>query len=118
MAQSAAKAVRRYLESLGVPVRRGRRPRASAELEADLATVQAKIDATDNVVARLHLHQKALELEALLQGQNSGADAAAQIEADFVEHVKTWAAKNQVSYGALRKAGVPARVLKQAGMLP
>ncbi|WP_157042047.1 hypothetical protein [Nitriliruptor alkaliphilus] len=64
---------------------------------------------------RLDLIQKRLDLEERLAEQANDVDLA-QLEADFVRAASGYAERKDISYTAFREAGVPAGVLKAAGV--
>lgn len=104
--------VRRYLESL--ESRRGPGRRATPEsVERMLAQVEAELSEATSL-ERLTLLQRRLDL---LAAQKSFADHSDDdAEAAFIEIAGTWSARKGVSYQAWRDAGVPARVLRDAGI--
>lgn len=105
------KAVRDYLAALEAESRkpRGRRPSQSPD------EVQAQIDAEPDPAKRLDLIQKRLDVEERLAAENESVDLA-DLEGDFVAAIKPYAERKGLSYTALREAGVPAAVLKEAGV--
>lgn len=115
-AQNAAVAL--YLELLATPRRRGRRVDLAAR-EAEHADVVARLDADDvPMLDRLHLVQRRLDLEALLAEGDGAADEAAleEAQAGFVEHAAAYSERRGITYAAWREAGVPAAVLRAAGI--
>ncbi len=105
------KAVRDYLAALEAVANkpRGRKP------TQDPAAIQAQIDAEPDPAKRVDLIQKRLDLQERLASENESVDLDA-LEKDFVAAVKPYAERKGISYTALREAGVPAAVLKQAGI--
>jgi hypothetical protein len=105
------KAVRDYLAALEAEAHkpRGRKP------TQDPAAIQAQIDTEPDPAKRLDLIQKRLDLQERLAAANGSVDLEA-LEQDFVAAVKPYAERKGISYTALREAGVPAAVLKQAGV--
>jgi hypothetical protein len=105
------KAVRDYLAALEAEAHkpRGRKP------IQDPAAVQAQIDAEPDPAKRLDLIQKRLDLQERLAADNGSVDLDA-LEQEFVAAVKPYAERKGISYTALREAGVPAAILKQAGV--
>jgi hypothetical protein len=105
------KAVRDYLAALEAESRkpRGRKPSQSPD------EVQAQIDAEPDPAKRLDLIQKRLDVEERLAAENESVDLA-DLEGDFVAAIKPYAERKGLSYTALREAGVPAAVLKEAGV--
>jgi hypothetical protein len=105
------KAVRDYLAALQAESSkpRGRKPTQTPD------EVQAQVDAEPDPAKRLELIQKRLDVEARLAAETDSADLES-LEKDFVAAVKPYAERKGISYTALREAGVPAAVLKQAGI--
>jgi hypothetical protein len=105
------KAVRDYLAALEAESRkpRGRKPSQTPD------EIQAQIDAEPDPAKRLDLIQKRLDVEERLAAENESVDLA-DLERDFVAAIKPYAERKGLSYTALREAGVPAAVLKEAGV--
>jgi hypothetical protein len=109
--RSQGKAVRDYLAALEAESRkpRGRKPSQTPD------EIQAQIDAEPDPARRLDLIQKRLDLEERLAAENESVDLAS-LERDFVAAIKPYSERKGLSYTALREAGVPAAVLKEAGV--
>lgn len=108
------KAVRDYLAVIEQDRRRG--PRLDAgQLQERIAEVQAQVDAEDDPVKRLDLVQKRLDYEDRLADAGDEVDVEA-LEAGFVEVAKDYGDRKGISYTAWREVGVPAAVLKAAGV--
>lgn len=105
------KAVRDYLAVLQAESNkpRGRKPTQTPD------EIQARIDAEPDPAKRLDLIQKRLDVEERLASENDSVDLEA-LQKDFVAAVKPYAERKGISYTALREAGVPASVLKEAGI--
>jgi hypothetical protein len=98
MAKKQKKAVRNYLIALRDP--------SALRDEAAIADLSARLDRSDDVIERLRLRQRLLELE---RPSLDGYEEA------FVEHAKAWAASVGVTGAAFVAEGVPATVLRRAG---
>ena len=70
---------------------------------------------TADALKRLQLTQERLDLSAELENMDSGVDLA-ELEAEFERVAKGYAARKGISYAAFRQLGVPAAVLKRAGI--
>lgn len=107
-------AVRRYLEALerNRP-RRGRRSSPDA-LRAQLAEVEARLHEADPL-KRLHLIQQRKLLESRLT-EGEGPEDLADLEAAFVEAAAAYGRRKGIDYATWRQAGVPAEVLRRAGV--
>lgn len=109
------RAVRRYLEALETSrPKRGRR-RTRDAVQKRLAAVDEKLAVAD-ALSRLHLLQERRDLEDELASMNGvGVDLTA-LEGEFVKAAKSYSQRKGVSYAAWREVGVPASVLRQAGI--
>jgi hypothetical protein len=111
--RAEAKAITAYLESLAS--RRPGRPVTRESLEKRLASLKAKLAAESNALRKVDLLQAKIEVEkALAQAQDS-VDRSG-LEDEFVKVVADYSDRKGISYSAWRSAGVPAAVLKKAGM--
>ena len=108
------RAVREYLTGLDHSSKPGRRV-SKDELEKRLAETQAKVAAENDPTKRLDLIQKRIDIEERLADHQEEVDLG-QLEKDFVGAAKDYAERKGISYSAFREAGVPAAVLKQAGI--
>jgi hypothetical protein len=107
--------VDRYLSALHVPKQRGRK--------VSLASLQQRLDATEaklkhaTGVARLTAAQDLRDLRArVAEVAAAGTRDIKSLEAAFVRVAKKFGEKRGIGYGAWRDAGVPAQVLKKAGV--
>ncbi len=108
------KAVRDYLAVIDMDRRRG--PRLSKEqLEEKIRDCQAQIDAEDDPVKRLDLVQKRLDYEDRLAENGEEIDLSS-LEKSFVQVAQAYGERKGISYTAWREIGVPAAVLKDAGV--
>lgn len=107
-------AVRRYLEALErTRPRRGRRPSAES-LNKQLADIQSRLKESDPL-QRLHLIQKRKEVEARMSAGSSTEDISS-LERGFVSTAGEYARRKGIDYATWREAGVPADVLRRAGV--
>ena len=107
-------AVRRYLEALErTRPRRGRRPSAES-LNKQLADIQSRLKESDPL-QRLHLIQKRKEVEARINAGSSTEDISS-LERGFVSAAGEYARRKGIDYATWREAGVPADVLRRAGV--
>jgi hypothetical protein len=107
-------AVRRYLEALERSrPRRGRRP-SSESLRRQLNEIEARLREADPL-KRLHLIQQRKLLESRLATGDAAEDISA-LEAGFVEAAAEYGARKGIDYSTWREAGVPAEVLRRAGV--
>ena len=104
-----------YLAAVNTPKRRGRKV-TTASLEQRLTDARARLK-TATGVEKVVAAQAVRDLQMKLAQMNttSGADLKS-LEADFVKVAKKFSVKRGISYGSWRDAGVPAVVLKKAGV--
>jgi hypothetical protein len=108
--------VDRYLAAVNTPKRRGRKVSEAALRERlGAAQVRAKSAAgVDRVLAAQEVRDITARIAALTSA--GGADVK-ELEDAFVRIAKEFGDKRGIGYGAWRDAGVPAVVLKRAGVL-
>ena len=108
------RAVREYLEGL-----RATKPKRGRKRTAD--TIKSRLDAIGQELAsaspldELLLVQERRDLEAELAAKSDAIDMDA-LEADFVQVARSYSESKAISYASWRDVGVPASVLKQAGI--
>lgn len=108
-----SRAIKNYLEALGA--RRPGRPVTPESLAKKIEDLGNKIAAETNPLKAIDLRQSRLDAQAAL-AKARGASDLAELEADFVAHAAEYGARKGISYAAWREAGVPAAVLKKAGI--
>ena len=114
--RTEAAAVREYLELLGA-ARKPRGRRTKGYMQRRLAEIRELLAGDVKVLDRVKLIQERIDLETDL----AALEDTSRIEAaqkGFVTHAKSWAERNKISYQALREAGVPPAVLREAGINP
>jgi hypothetical protein len=109
-----ARSVKAYLASLG-PKNRGR-PETRDSLKGKISEIDSKLEEEDNPLKRLDLMQRKAEAEHALDRVGIGPDHD-QLAADFAKYAKAYADRKGISYTTWRQFGVPADVLRQAGIL-
>jgi len=108
------RAVRSYLEALEVSrPKRGRR-RTPESIQKRLTVIEESIGAADPVT-RLTLIQERRDLTAELETLGPDADLDAR-EAAFVAAAAGYSERKGIAYSTWREVGVPASVLKAAGI--
>jgi hypothetical protein len=107
--------VDRYLASVNMPQRRGRKV-SKATLEQRLAKAQQELRSASGV-SRVLAAQEVRDLQGKLAQLTStvGVDMKS-LEANFVKIAKQFGGQRGIGYGAWRDAGVSAEVLKRAGI--
>ncbi len=108
-----ARAIKAYLKS--VEGRRPGRPVTKESLSKRLTQVDAKLGAETDPLKKLDLMQSRLDIETALQSVGDGASKE-DLTAGFVSHAKAYSDRKGITYTTWRQFGVPAAVLKQAGI--
>jgi hypothetical protein len=108
-----ARSVKNYLASLG-PKKRGR-PITNDSLQKKLSEIDSKLQTESNPLKRLDLMQSKTEATRALATVEAGHDEE-QLTADFIKHAKAYSDRKGLSYGTWREFGVPAEVLRKAGI--
>jgi hypothetical protein len=108
-----SRAIKNYLKT--IESRKPGRPVTKESLTSRLATVNAKLEGMDDPLKRLDLLQSRLDIEEALASVKEVANLD-QIEADFVANATGYSQRKGISYTAWRRFGVPAVVLKKAGI--
>ena len=106
--------VREYLAALNEEKKPGRKLDADT-LNERITQTQAQIDAEPDPAKRVDLIQKRLDYEEKLANIGDAVDLEA-LEKDFVKAAKEYSERKGITYSAWREAGVPAAVLKEAGV--
>ncbi len=109
-----AKVVRNYLEALHTGGQRGR-PIDRQSLEARIERLQSHINEESNAARRVELIQQRLDAERRLAGLEESTDRES-LERNFIEVAQAYSQRRGITYAAWREVGVPAAVLKEAGI--
>lgn len=112
--RSASRAVRSYLDVLETHKPKRGRKRTAESISNRLSRVEAELMDADPL-QRLHLLQERIDLTAELEAMSNGLNLE-KIEADFVSVAAQYGARKNITYTAWRAIGVPADVLKRAGI--
>ena len=105
--------IKRYLEALSS--RRPGRPVTAQSLKERLARLEQQIQSEENPLRRVELVQRRIDAEQALATAQDASDIET-LEHGFVESAGGYSQRKGISYAAWREAGVPAAVLKQAGI--
>jgi hypothetical protein len=108
-----ARAIKAYLTALGS--RRPGRPISKESLQRRLERVGDKLETTDNPLDTVDLIQSKIDIERTLAELDNAQDLGS-LETGFIENVASYSQRKGVSYTAWREFGVPASVLKKAGI--
>jgi len=110
-----ARTVRRYLEALDEGSRAQRRgPRSRDSIAARVKQIDSAVRDAD-AFERLHLLQEKLDLSQELTSIDEGTRLDG-LEQQFVEVAVSYSARKGIAYQTWRAVGVPASVLRQAGV--
>ena len=112
--RTQGRAVRDYLAALEQDRKPGRRMDAST-VTSRIEELQQKIDAEPDPTKRVEMIQRRLDLEERLVNLAEEVDLEA-LEQGFAEAAAEYSERKGITYTAWREAGVPAAVLKQAGI--
>jgi len=106
--------VRAYLEALeSTRPKRGRK-RTKDSIGRRLERIDVEL-VTADPLKRLQLTQEQIDLAHELEGMDSGVNLT-DLENDFVRVASGYAERKGITYAAFRQIGVPASVLKRAGI--
>lgn len=108
-----SRAIKLYLEALAS--RRPGRPVTPESLQTRITDLEQKIAAETNPLKSVDLRQARLDAEAALARAKNAADTA-ELETEFSRHAAAYSKRKGITYAAWREAGVPAAVLKKAGI--
>ncbi len=113
--RAASRAVRNYLEALETHKPRRGRKRTPDTISRRLEVIAAELETDIDPLTRLHLIQERMDLEQEVGQLSEGVDLAA-LESEFVAVASMYSTRKGISYTAWRELGVPADVLKRAGV--
>lgn len=108
-----ARAIKAYLKAL--ESRRPGRPVSKESLQRRLEKVNQKLDSTDNPLESVDLIQSKLDIEKSMAEVENAQDMES-LEKGFVDNAASYSERKGVSYTAWREFGVPAKVLREAGI--
>ncbi len=112
--RTQGRAVRAYLAGLEEERSSSRRTDPAA-LERREKELKSRIDDEPDPSKRVELIQKRLDLESELAAAGDATDLEA-LETDFVDAAAPYSERKGITYPAWRELGVPAAVLKRAGI--
>jgi len=105
--------IKAYLSS--IRSRRPGRPVTGDSIRARLESIQSRLGSETDPLKLLDLHQEKLDAEEALLSAQSSQDAG-ESEKGFIEVASSYSERKGISYTAWRQVGVPAAVLKAAGI--
>ena len=112
--RNESRVVSRYLEAVTAGKGKRGRKRTPESISLQIARIDQEID-TASAIRRLELTQRRSDLALEKERLTARVDLTA-VEKDFVKVAKSYAARNGISYASFRSLGVPADVLKKAGI--
>jgi hypothetical protein len=112
--RSEGRAVKNYLEALQQNRPRRGRKRTPDSIKKRLAAIDAQFGDV-SALQQLQLVQERMDLRRELDALNTKVDLSA-LETAFVKTGAQYAQRKGISYAAWRELGVPADVLKKAGI--
>lgn len=116
--RAQGRVVKRYLEALEANKPKRGRKRTPESIEKRLGAINEKLESA-SAVERLQLSQERIDLERDLERLRSStdtADALPELEKEFTKVARQYGDRKGLSYAAWREVGVPAPVLKSAGI--
>lgn len=111
--RNESRAIKAYLHAL--MNRKPGRPVSKSTLSAKIGSLAEKIETSEDPMDTVDLIQRRLDAEKAL-AELDGAGDMDSLEAGFVEHASSYSRRKGVSYTAWREYGVPAKVLRAAGI--
>lgn len=108
-----ARSIKAYLNALDT--RRPGRPVTRDSLEQRLARVNSKLESEADSLRRLDLMQSKADIEQALSSAEKGSNLE-ELTKGFVAHAKSYSQRKGISYSTWRQFGVPADVLRKAGI--
>jgi hypothetical protein len=109
-----SRAIKKYLEALSTKRKPGR-PVTPETLRKRISTLEERIAAEADPLKAVELRQERIEAEEALAQAEATEDLDA-LEIAFVEHARGYSERKNIGYAAWRESGVPAAVLKKAGI--
>ena len=111
--RTEARAIKAYLEALAA--RKPGRPVTKESLEKRITTVNERIASTDNPLEVVDLIQSRLDIEKSLEQVQDEVQIDV-LEGGFLANAASYSERKGVTYTAWREFGVPAAVLRKAGI--
>lgn len=108
------RAVKAYLEALEQHKPRRGRKRTTESITKRLSAINAALPEA-SAIKKIELIQERRDLEVELATLGTKVDISG-LEKDFVKSAKTYSERKGISYSTWREVGVPADVLKRAGV--
>jgi hypothetical protein len=113
--RNSSRSIGRYLDALEAHKPKRGRKRTLESVKKNLAGVQESLK-TATGARRLELIQQRRSLEVEMANKSTGGPDLSALEKDFVKAAKGYSQRKGITYGAWREFGVPAEVLRKAGI--
>lgn len=108
-----SRAIKAYLSTL--KSKRPGRPVTTDSLQSRLDRIKKQIEETTDPLDSVNLMQTKLDVEAQM-ARMGGSQSSDELEKGFIEYAKGYSERKGISYTAWRQVGVPAAVLREAGI--
>ena len=112
--RTQSRAVKTYLQAIDANKPKRGRKRTPDSIKARLTKIEADLGGADALNA-LNMRQERIDLQKELTGMSRTTDLSA-LEKEFVKAAKGYSERRGISYAVWRESGVPADVLKKAGV--
>ena len=114
LGQAQGRAVSRYLTALDSTKPKRGRQRSTEKMQARIDELPDEI-AQAKPLKKVHLIQELMDLQAELAKEEETVDIS-EVESEFIAIAAEYSGRKGISYAAWREVGVPASVLKAAGV--
>ncbi len=112
--RNESRVVSRYLDAVVAGKGKRGRKRTPESISLQITRIDKEISAA-TAIRKLELTQRRADLVLEKERLLARVDLTS-VEKDFVKVAKSYAARNGISYASFRSLGVPAEVLKKAGI--
>jgi hypothetical protein len=109
--------IKSYLEAIRRTKPTAGRPRTTEAVNNRIEKINLILDSKLDPLKRLSLLQERIDLTQELKTiEDNSTDLVAELQPDFIIAAKSYGERKGISYAAWREFGVPAAVLKAAGI--
>lgn len=115
LGREQSRVVRNYLEALRLNAPKRGRKRSPLTVKAQLERVETQLANGAEPLRKLHLMADRDRLVRELQAMEEKPDLS-EIEREFVQVARAYSTRKGITYAAWRALGVPAAILRQAGI--
>ena len=115
--RTESRIIKSYLEALRRTKTTLGRPKTTDSVNNRLEKINQTLETKIDPLKRLNLLQERIELaKELKRIEENSTDLVAELEPEFIAVAKSYGQRKGISYAAWREFGVPAAVLKAAGI--